>query len=445
MRLSGKPGGRIFLTKRDEMGLRIRKNIVVRLIESAPGDEAGTHKFRVVLITEGKGNKRDRYYYSQKAIDDPASAAAFEGKPCYLNHQGAIDKTNRPEGDVERQCGYFSNVAPNGNALEADFTTKSNNAGQEASADCMDALKHSQEHPGMSLVGFSVNADGDIDGTIKDADGEWKNVIRIPSADSCDLVTKPARGGKVLKLLESEQEELAGILEQMRSGFENGADYETLRKMCESALTAAKMNQGEEDMFPPAAAGAVPTAPKPPVPGTPATPAANAEDEAKALRCAAYKKMAESHPDPSTAAKYKQMAEAEGDLTITHSGAPPVAQAEEESEAKTMAESEAKKKQDEAEAESKKKMTESVASLKTEVAKFKLRESGLPEVFHAGILREAAALDDKSLASRITEEVEKYKFTLRESFKSGVSPSFGGPAGSTGSDAVRSAFAARGL
>lgn len=432
----------------DDMGLRIRnqKISVLRLLESSPGDADGTHKFRVVLITEGKGNKRDRYYYSQKAIDDPASAAAFEGKPCYLNHQGQIDKANRPEGDVERQCGYFSNVAPNGNALEADFTTKSNAAGKEAAADCMDALKHSQEHPGMSLVGFSVNADGDIDGTIQDSDGEWKNVIRIPAADSCDLVTKPARGGKVLKLLESEQEELAGILEQMRSGFENGADYETLRKMCESALTAAKMNQGDEDMFPPAAgAGSVPTAPKPPVPGTPATPAANAEDEAKALRCAAYKKMAESHPDPAVAAKYKQMAEAEGELTITHSGTPPVAQAEGEGEAKKMAEAEAKKKQDEAEAESKKKMTESVALLKTEVAKFKLRESGLPEVFHAGILREAASLDDASLASRITEEINKYKFTLQESFKSGVSPSFGGPAGSTGSDAVKSAFAARGL
>ena len=227
-------------------------------------DSKGRKRYRVVLLTEGKGNPRDKHYYSQACIDDPVTGAAFEGKPCFLNHPSLIEDQSQPERRVQDKGGWFDNVAPDGPALWADLTINSREAGQLLECIIQDCIEYSKTHPGEDYDGLSINANGESSEV--EINGEvWNQVDRITEAESVDVVTKAARGGRFVAKLEAMRKakttevdadaekklgELVDILKSMREKITAGGDFplqKELRRMTDNALTLAGCGVPEDE------------------------------------------------------------------------------------------------------------------------------------------------------------------------------------------------------
>lgn len=179
---------------------------------------------RVVLITAGPGNIKDRNFYPPDII--ARDCKIFEGKPCFFDHIGEIESENRMEREVELIGAYFRNVLSeviDGNVaatadlvylrdLSGELTTSGKKMKELAEA----AINYNRDFPGTTnqLLGFSINAAGGSEpiqseslasryplygDTLREAH-EWNAVTDISKATSTDMVTFPARGGRVLGL-----------------------------------------------------------------------------------------------------------------------------------------------------------------------------------------------------------------------------------------------------
>jgi hypothetical protein len=187
--------------------MRVREQVRLR-----EGSSAGGGSARVVIITEGLGNLRDRNYYTADAIK--SAAKILVGKQSYLNHPSESEEQDRPERSVRDLCGYFVdtrvgtvNDPDTSETLTACFGTLKfdlSESGQRARALVETALAYQKNFPEDKDVycGISINAGGvSHPGVI---DGEEVNMVtEIQEAFSADIVTKPARGGRFLALVES--------------------------------------------------------------------------------------------------------------------------------------------------------------------------------------------------------------------------------------------------
>ena len=165
---------------------------------------------RVVLITEGLGNRRDMNYYGPEAMD--SAPAVFEGSHCFLNHPSYTEERDIPERRVQDMCGYFKNVnvtvIDGLRSVIGELHFDLSESGRMAFDKMQTALHYQFEFPGSDkeYVGLSVNADGLSEPKQINLDGENSEVnyvTQFTDAMSCDIVTIPARGGKVLALVES--------------------------------------------------------------------------------------------------------------------------------------------------------------------------------------------------------------------------------------------------
>jgi hypothetical protein len=336
----------------------------------------------------------------------------------------------------------------------ATFTTTSDQAGQFAATRGQDCLAYSDEHPGMKLSGFSINADGDVKGEVTEEDGVWKKIVRIPNAASADLVTTPSRDGRFLKLLESAKEpNLLDKLKQMREAIEVGGDFplhKTLRRMVEEAITDATQTEEKGgNMFPPAAPAKPGVAPGAPVaPVAPAAPIAQPDDSK--LKSDAYAHMAEkmqAEGNATLAETYRKMAEGALTTKATESEDESEAKKKKASENEDEDESEAKKKTSEGEDEDESETKKTTESLRKELHSLKvqnkLKESGLPEVYHKSVLRESAGRTLAEVDEIIDSRIKEQEHILRES--GGQAPYFGPTPTGNSASTVQAAFAARGL
>lgn len=186
---------------------RERLTVFPRLIEAATYDEA-TRTADVIIIEEGTGNSRDKHYYGPDTIQQAALDKVFEGAQAYADHPGLDEDINRPERSVRDLFGYYFDtkiveVQRNGvskHALAAKL--KIQEGADWAIGLIKEALSYSKQFPDKVYVGISINADGDV--SPADMNGQQVNYVhRITEAFSADMVTKPARGGKFLALVES--------------------------------------------------------------------------------------------------------------------------------------------------------------------------------------------------------------------------------------------------
>lgn len=189
----------------------VKKSFEAIRVLSEAATDPDRHEIRVVLMTEGPGNETDKNYYSEESLDDAVNV--FEGARCYLNHQTDTEEYVRPEGDIKDQVGYFKDLKkePVKNeqgqkvaGVTATLVTNGSQAGKDGYATALEALEHAKQFPEKDpIAGFSIRADGLADGEV-DIDGEpWNNIVGFVNGRSADLVTRPARGGKFLKVLES--------------------------------------------------------------------------------------------------------------------------------------------------------------------------------------------------------------------------------------------------
>ena len=236
----------------------IRETSTFRVLEAMADGKDGEKVFKVILISEGPGNRRNKNFYGPEAVK--SSVAAFEGKWCYLNHQSAIEADSLPERRIEDKAGYFKNLGilkvKEGTACAGELHCDLSESGTLLAAKIQSALKYKESFPDNDLeyVGFSVNADGDAeDRDMSDQGGgpDDHYVTAITEGDSCDLVTTPARGGRGLAVLkESEgghkeagmKKKLDAILASLTEAFKSvkGDDAKKLSEAIKPLIVLAK-------------------------------------------------------------------------------------------------------------------------------------------------------------------------------------------------------------
>lgn len=179
-------------------------------------------KFKVILIKEGLGNLATRYYYTKDALK--SAPPFFEGKKCFANHPSATEESDRPERDVRDVIGHFENVVyeedEGRGQLVAMLQMLPDDTVAWAKARLAAAIEYSKKYPDREFVGLSINADGESERmAIKDIKSkvlvppaameklneavnmgltDLNLVTVITGARSCDLVTDPGAGGKIV-------------------------------------------------------------------------------------------------------------------------------------------------------------------------------------------------------------------------------------------------------
>jgi len=188
--------------------VRIRETQKFRVLESMPDGPKGEKIFKVILISEGPGNRRNKNFYGPEAVS--SAVKSFEGKWCYLNHQDESESETLPERRVQDKAGYYKNLAiiqvKEGSACAGELHCDLTESGVMLAGKVQSALKYKESFPDNELeyVGFSVNADGSAeprDMTAQGGSSEDNYVTEITEGDSCDLVTTPARGGRGLAVI----------------------------------------------------------------------------------------------------------------------------------------------------------------------------------------------------------------------------------------------------
>jgi hypothetical protein len=178
-----------------------------RFIESS--FDAASRTAQVIIADQGMGNARDTHYYGGDTIQQAVNDKVFEGAQCYADHPGIDEDINRPERSVRDLCGYYYNTriaqvrATDGTMVPALAATFKIQEGADWALNLVrEAIAYNQRFPTQTYVGISINADGDV--APSTINGQSVNYVhKITRVFSADMVTKPARGGKFLSLVES--------------------------------------------------------------------------------------------------------------------------------------------------------------------------------------------------------------------------------------------------
>ena len=235
-----------------------------RVLEAMKDGPDGEKVFKVILISEGPGNRRNKNYYGPEAVE--SSVKAFEGQWCFLNHQDSDEAESLPERTVEAKAGWYKNLGiiqvKEGSACAGELHCDLSESGAMLATKVQSALKYKESFPdnGKEYVGFSVNADGDAeprDMTDKGGGPDDNYVTAITEGDSCDLVTTPARGGRGLAVIKEGQsgavtqtsqegsmkKKLQAIFARLSESL--GLDEEDKKKLAESHKAALALVEAE--------------------------------------------------------------------------------------------------------------------------------------------------------------------------------------------------------
>jgi hypothetical protein len=186
-------------------------NLTPVLLDSSTASyDPQTRTAQVIILEVGRGNSRDKHYYGADTIALAAKDKVFDGSQAYADHPGLDEDINRPERSVRDLVGYYFNtreveVTNSAGALVPALAAsmKIQEGADWAIGLIREAIDFNTRYPNKTYVGISINADGDVSPAI--VDGEQVNYVhRITEAFSADMVTKPARGGKFLALVESQ-------------------------------------------------------------------------------------------------------------------------------------------------------------------------------------------------------------------------------------------------
>lgn len=170
---------------------------------------------RCKVLVEGLGNARDKHFYGPEAVDDVVDLINQGGVRCFLNHQTEAEHRERSEGDIRVMAGYWKDALgetlPDGRrSAVATLVLDESEAGDNLLAKVQASLKFATDFPNIREVyaGLSINGDGEVDPRKVMWQGqevEVNYVREVSDLPSVDGVTRPAREGQFLKLLESIQ------------------------------------------------------------------------------------------------------------------------------------------------------------------------------------------------------------------------------------------------
>jgi hypothetical protein len=239
-----------------------------RLVEAVgPDAEAAdaTKKgrvFKVLLITEGLSENGENYYGPEAIGSCPE---AFEGSAAYIDHPTKSEADDQPERTVRKLCGYYRNVEavqlPTGvHASPAQLVTDDTEAGRYAAEVMEAALNYEKDFPGQPIphCGLSINAGGVGEERMMNlAEGQKAinyvlQIVKKPD-NSVDIVTIPARGGRVLECLESlrrkEDVTMKKLIESLTAAYKAAKESKdpkvTTAKLAEAEVILAKLAEAE--------------------------------------------------------------------------------------------------------------------------------------------------------------------------------------------------------
>lgn len=172
-----------------------------------PGDGASADDgVPVVVITEGRGNLRTRNFYSAELLD--RIAPKLEGVPVFIDHPTLSEDDERPERSIRDKCGWLANAQRESigglAAITATLKYGKTTAGREAREAVETERQYRRDFPENDrvFVGLSINAGGPSHKIALEGE-QWNHVDDL-DFDSVDLVTVPARGGRVLGFREAD-------------------------------------------------------------------------------------------------------------------------------------------------------------------------------------------------------------------------------------------------
>jgi hypothetical protein len=230
--------------------------------------DPATRTANVIIIAEGMGNRRDKHYYGADTLQDAVVNHIFDGAQAYADHPSASEETDRPERSIRDLFGYYfdSRITESNGRVAISAKLKIQEGQDWAIGLIKEAIEYSKKFPDKVYAGISINADGDV--APSEVNGQEVNYVhRITDAFSADVVTKPARGGKFLALIESASgahkganmtanklaEAAAALRAQMRDKFVDPSTLESFLKEAEAVEAAycatkeAKESKGSDD------------------------------------------------------------------------------------------------------------------------------------------------------------------------------------------------------
>jgi hypothetical protein len=159
-------------------------------------------RWGVLIIQEGLSKNRNRY--ARKVLQD--AAPLYEGARIYMDHQEEQRRYGRSTKDL---AGFLKNVQP---VLlnEAAGTTKEAVARFALAAEAIitkqwvrQEMLDAYQEGNANLFGLSHDVRAEST-TVMSEGGAYYDVTRIDAVSSVDLVTNPAAGGRVLRLVASD-------------------------------------------------------------------------------------------------------------------------------------------------------------------------------------------------------------------------------------------------
>jgi hypothetical protein len=159
-------------------------------------------KWGVLIIQEGMSKNRNRY--ARKVLQE--AAPLYEGARIYTDHQEETRRYGRSTRDV---AGFLKNVTPvllNENAGTAKEAVAKLALAAEAvitKQSIRQEMLDAYEEGNANLYGLSHDVQAESVTVMAEA-GAFYDVQRIAAVSSVDLVTNPAAGGRVLRLVASD-------------------------------------------------------------------------------------------------------------------------------------------------------------------------------------------------------------------------------------------------
>lgn len=163
---------------------------------------AGTsgREWDVILIETGTSKNGNHY----PAETLQAAAGLFERAPAFADHATEHDRATRPERSVRDKIGTFSRVTYGQHEVDGRMVEGLRARFKAIAPWVREVLKEAVASGEPDFVGFSIDAEGRV--ARREQNGRavaW--VEAISRVNSVDLVTDPAAGGRIVRLVASTQ------------------------------------------------------------------------------------------------------------------------------------------------------------------------------------------------------------------------------------------------
>lgn len=180
------------------------------------GSRTRARRAEAILLSPGPSSASTNFYPPSVVA---AAAHVFSGSKAFLDHATSEEEATQPERSVRKQCGFWEGCHVGVDGALVGTLNLAGAGADEAAATLEAGAAYARKFPdrGQDWCGFSISAGGSSHPENSDALvqqypqwrrelarlPQWDVVDEIGAGGTCDLVTRGAARGKLLRLLES--------------------------------------------------------------------------------------------------------------------------------------------------------------------------------------------------------------------------------------------------